>query len=144
MRTERRQIDSLRDIVKHCDEVEEFVAGFTRDKFEGDRRTYNAVLYSLQTVGEAAIRLDKEEKRLGEAGLMERLYPDVPWKDVRGLSNILRHVYDKIDPEIIWKTATRGIHPVRNAARQVIARLQKEETAEDEPNTPPTPGRCRS
>jgi len=42
------------------------VAGFTREAFESDRRTYNAVLYSLQTVGEAAIRLDKEEKRLGD------------------------------------------------------------------------------
>ena len=62
--TERRRIDSLRDIVKYCDQVEEFAAGFTRDQFEHDRKTYNAVLYSLQTIGEAAIRLDKEEKRL--------------------------------------------------------------------------------
>jgi uncharacterized protein with HEPN domain len=128
MPTERRRIDSLRDIVKYCDQVEEFAAGFTPDQFERDRRTYNAVLYSLQTIGEAAIRLDRQEKRLGQGGLMERLYPDVPWPDVRGLSNIVRHGYDEIDAEIIWKTATASIHRVRDAARQEIARLRADET----------------
>ena len=128
MPTERRRIDSLSDIVTYCDQIEEFAAGLTQDQFERDRRTYNAVLYSLQTIGEAAIRLDKEEKRLGEGGLMERLYPDVPWPDVRGLSNIVRHGYDEIDAEIIWKTATTSIHSVRNAARQEIARLRADGT----------------
>jgi uncharacterized protein with HEPN domain len=135
MPTERRRIDSLRDIVRYCDQVDEFVAGFTQAQFEHDRKTYSAVLYSLQTIGEAAIRLDKEEKRLGEAGLIERLYPNVPWPDVRGLSNIVRHGYDEIDAEIIWKTAATSIHPVRDAARQEIARLQPDDTDKDDPDT---------
>jgi uncharacterized protein with HEPN domain len=135
MPTERRRIDSLRDIVEYCDQVEEFAAGFTPDQFEHDRKTYNAVLYSLQTIGEAAIRLDKEEKRLSEGGLMERLYPGVPWPDVRGLSNIVRHGYDEIDAEIIWKTATTSIHPVRDATRQEIARLQQDKTDKDDSDT---------
>jgi uncharacterized protein with HEPN domain len=136
MPTERRRIESLRDVVKYCDQVEEFVAGFTRDQFEHDRRTYSAVLYSLQTIGEAAIRLNKEDERLGESGLMERLYPDVPWPDVRGLSNIVRHGYDEIDAEIVWKTATTRIQSVRDAAREEIARLQRDETDQDQPGRP--------
>jgi uncharacterized protein with HEPN domain len=67
--------------VKYCDQIEAFLLGFTREAFDADLRTQNAVLYSLQTVGEAAIRLDKR-------------YPHVPWRDVRGLSNIVRHGYD--------------------------------------------------
>src|SRR5438309_879133 len=51
-----------------------------------------------------------------------------PWPDVRGLSNIVRHGYDEIDAEIIWKTATTSIQRVRDAARQEIARLRAEET----------------
>jgi uncharacterized protein with HEPN domain len=89
---------------------------------DADLRTQNAVLYSLQTVGDAAIRLDKEEKRRGEPGLMESRYPDVPWRDVRGLSNVVRHGYDDIDLDIIWTTATEGIRPVRDAANQEITR----------------------
>lgn len=139
MPTERRRIDSLRDIVDYCEQVEEFVAGFTREAFESDRRTYNAVLYSLQTVGEAAIRLDKEEKRLGEGGLMERLYPDIPWRDVRGLSNIVRHVYDELDAGLIWTTAASRIGSVRDAARQEMARLQQDDDIDEARHVPPKP-----
>jgi uncharacterized protein with HEPN domain len=59
---------------------------------------------------------------------MERLYPDVSWPDVRGLSNIVRHGYDEIDPKIIWKTATARIQSVRDAARREIVRLQPDQT----------------
>ena len=85
MLTERRRIECLRDIVKYCDQIEAFLHGFTREAFDADLRTQNAVLYSLQTVGEAAIRLDREEKRRGEPGLTESRCPPVPWRDVRGI-----------------------------------------------------------
>ena len=122
MPTERRRIECLRDIVKYCDQIEAFLRGFTREALDADLRTKYAVLYSLQTVGEAAIRLQNEEKRLGEPGLTESRYPHIPWRDVRGLSNVVRHGYDDIDPGIIWTTATEGIRPIRDAANQEIAR----------------------
>jgi uncharacterized protein with HEPN domain len=124
MPTERRRIECLRDIVKYCDQIEAFLRGFTREAFDADLRTQNAVLYSLQTVGEAAIRLDKEEKRQSEPGLMENRYSHIPWRDVRGLSNVVRHGYDDIDLDIVWTTATEGIRPVRDAANREIARAR--------------------
>jgi uncharacterized protein with HEPN domain len=125
MRSERRRIDSLRGIVENCDAVQTFVAGFTREAFDLDQRTLRAVLYSLQTVGEAAIRLDKEEKRLGAGGQMERLYPQISWRDVRGMSNIVRHQYDDLNLDLIWTTATESIDPIRTAANQEIDRLNR-------------------
>ena len=122
MPTDRRRIECLRDIAKYCDQIEAFLRGFTCEALDADLRTKNAVLYSLQTVGEAAIRLHKEEKRRGEPGLMEGRYPHIPWRDVRGLSNVVRHGYEDIDPDIIWTTVTEGIRPVRDAANQEIAR----------------------
>jgi uncharacterized protein with HEPN domain len=126
MPTERHRTECLRDIVKYCDQIEAFLRGFTREVFDADLRTQNAVLYSLQTVGEAAIRLDKEEKRRSEPGLMEGRYPHIPWRDVRELSNVVRHGYDDIDLDIVWTTATEGIRPVRDAANREIARADSD------------------
>jgi uncharacterized protein with HEPN domain len=126
MPTERRRIECLRDIVKYCDQIEAFLRGFAREAFDADLRTQNAVLYSLQTVGEAAIRWDKEEKRRSEPGLIESRYPHIPWRDVRGLSNVVRHGYDDIDLDIVWTTATEGIRPVRDAANREIARADSD------------------
>jgi uncharacterized protein with HEPN domain len=124
MRSEKRRIDALRHIVKYCDDVERFLSGFSREAFDSDLRTIRAVLYSLQTIGEAAIRLDKDEKRRGVDGELESRYPQIPWRDVRGMSNFVRHQYDEINVDLIWTTATESIFPIRNVAKQEIARLE--------------------
>jgi uncharacterized protein with HEPN domain len=124
MRSEKRRIDGLRDIVKNCEDIQSFLSGVSRQAFDSDLRTIKAVLYSLQTIGEAAIRLDKEEKRRGTDGELERLYPQIPWHDVRGMSNFIRHLYDEIDLDLVWTTAAASIYPVRDAAKQEIARLE--------------------
>ena len=118
MPTEWRRIDSLRDIVTCCDQIEEFAAGFTRDQFERDRRTYNAVLYSLQTIGEAAIRLDKEEKRLGERGLMERLYPDVRGRTFAAFRTSFGTATTRSTP----KSSGRRPRPASNPSEMPLAR----------------------
>ncbi|QOZ36491.1 DUF86 domain-containing protein [Bradyrhizobium sp. CCBAU 53421] len=82
MASERRRIACLRDVMKCCDQIGAFLCAGSRKAFDGDLRTQNAILYSLQTVGEAAIGLDKEEKRRSEPGLMEGCYPHIPWRDV--------------------------------------------------------------
>src|SRR5258708_32768948 len=123
MRSKNRRIDALRDIVKYCDDVEKFLLGFSREAFDRDLRTIRAVLYSLQTVGEAAIRLDKDEKRRGVDGELEGRYPQIPWRDVRGISNFVRHQDDGINLGLGWTTATKSIFPIRDAAKKEIARL---------------------
>jgi uncharacterized protein with HEPN domain len=124
MRSKNRRIDALRHIVTYCDDLEKFLLGFSREAFDRDLRTIRAVLYSLQTIGEAAIRLDKDEKRRAVDGELEGRYPQIPWRDVRGMSNFVRHQYDEIDLDLVWTTATKSIFPIRDAAKLEIARLE--------------------
>lgn len=85
-----------------------------------------AVQYALLIVSEAA-------RRLGP--LAERLAPDQPWTDIRGIGNVLRHQYDEIDPEVIWSIVQRDLATLKVAARQVVLVL----SANDAENQPPTP-----
>ena len=57
-----------------------------------------AVERKLQIISEAAIRLAKEA---------ERVCPGVPWRDVRGIGNQLRHAYERIDLATIWKLSSK-------------------------------------
>jgi|SRR5450755_3579351 uncharacterized protein with HEPN domain len=141
MLSEKRRIQCLRDIIKNCEDVQTFLSGITREQFSADLKTVNAVMYSIQTVGEAAIRLDKEEKRNGTAGDLENRYPHIEWRDLRGMSNFIRHQYDKIKLDLIWKTAVESLLPMVTMAKQEIARLEgsMEETSEDANEKPPSP-----
>src|SRR5712691_9366508 len=64
--------------------------------FVQDLKTYDAVERRLERISEAS-------KKLGS--LAEELWPEIPWVKLRGLGNLLRHEYDRIDGVRIWSTA---------------------------------------
>ena len=70
----------------------------------------DAVERNLQKISEAAIRLG------GHAAI---LCPDVPWHNVRGMGNWLRHQYDSVDLEIVWLTVTDKLPTLKAAVTRV-------------------------
>ena len=47
----------------------------------------------------------------------EELCPGIPWRDIRGIGNLLRHGYDRIDPHVIGRTVTVIMGPGTLARR---------------------------
>jgi len=72
-----------------------------------------AVERKLQTISEAAIRLADEA---------ERLCPGVPWRDVRGIGNQLRHAYERIDLATIWNTVIEDLPALKAAVKDALKR----------------------
>jgi uncharacterized protein with HEPN domain len=124
MSTDRRA-DWLADIVENCDRIARHVAGQTRDSYCADEKTIDAVERCLQRICEAATRLRHDEIR-GDAGpSLETLYAEVPWDDVRGMGDILRHKYDRVDDDLVWTTISEKLSPLREAAAREIARRKR-------------------
>ena len=86
---------SLRDIGNAIVLIEKFTSGMDFEAFYGDPKTVAAVERKLQIISEAAIRLG------GEA---ERRCPGLPWREIRGIGNWLRHEYERIELPVIWRT----------------------------------------
>ena len=86
------------------------------EEFCAEKKTEAAVERKLSVLSEAAIRL-------GEAG--PRLCPDIPWRDVRGIGNWLRHQYDRADRETIWTTVERDLPAIKSYVFQVLERERK-------------------
>jgi uncharacterized protein with HEPN domain len=45
--------------------------------------------------------------------------PDVPWKQIRGIDNILRHEYHKIADDVIWVVIVEHIAPLKAAVEAI-------------------------
>jgi uncharacterized protein with HEPN domain len=101
----------LRDIRESIQLIEEFVSGMDLEAFQDDSKTRAAVERKLLIVSEAAIRL----KDKGEA-----LCPGVPWREIRGMGNWLRHQYDRVDVETIWNTIQDDLPPLKAAAEKAL------------------------
>ena len=76
-----------------------FTKGRSRADLDSDRMLTFAVLYALQTVGEAASRISQETR--------DR-HSQIPWPVIIGMRHRLVHAYADIDHDILWTTATEA------------------------------------
>jgi uncharacterized protein with HEPN domain len=90
---------SLRHIFDGISMIEQFTAGVSLETFRDDPMRVAAVERYLQKISEAAVRLGDQA---------ETLCPGLPWRDIRGIGNWLRHQYDRVDLETLWNTAIEG------------------------------------
>lgn len=101
----------LRDICESIQQIDEFVSGMDLEAFQDDSKTRAAVERKLLVISEAAIRL----KNMGEV-----LCPGVPWREIRGIGNWLRHQYDRVDVETIWNTVQDDLPPLKEAVEGAL------------------------
>ena len=54
--------------------------------------------------------------------------------DIRGIGNILRHGYDRIDPIVIWRTVQQDLQPLQLAAMIALSRFEDHLEDGEEPS----------
>jgi uncharacterized protein with HEPN domain len=109
----RRERLRLGDIVENGDAIAEYVRGLDLTAFASDRMRIDAVERCLERIIEAIAKIGAER--------MAAIAPDVPYREVRGLGNRLRHSYDLLDVRIIWETATVSVPALRRSCAQAIS-----------------------
>jgi uncharacterized protein with HEPN domain len=102
---------SLRDISEAIAMIEQFTLGMNFDSFRGDPKTVAAVERKLQTISEAAVRLGDDA---------ERLCPGLPWHNIRGIGNWLRHQYDRVDVQTVWNTVTDDLPALKAGVMEAL------------------------
>ena len=91
----REWIFRLEDILNALVRIQQYTQGFDLKRFDEDQRTIDAVVRNFEIIGEAA-------RHIPEA--ITKKYPEVPWKYMKDMRNILIHEYFGIHTEIIWQT----------------------------------------
>ena len=91
---DRIRLQHMADALGHA---MRFVEGRRREDLEGDAMLGFAVMYALQTAGEAASKVSPEAR--AEC-------PRVPWVDIIGMRHRLVHAYADIDADVVWRTVT--------------------------------------
>jgi uncharacterized protein with HEPN domain len=108
-------IKSLKDILADIASIEQFTQGIDLKTFDENKQVTYAVKYALLRISEAA-------HRLGDTAA--ELCPDVPWRDIRGIGNRLRHAYDTIDAGLIWLVVKRDLVPLKTAIEAALRKIQ--------------------
>lgn len=104
----------LQHILDAIDRASSYIVGMDVEAFEQDTRTQDAVIRSIEIIGEAA-----NKARLADPDFAAR-FADVPWDVMYGMRNRIVHDYFEVDLRIVWQTIHRDLPVLR---KQVAAAL---------------------
>jgi uncharacterized protein with HEPN domain len=91
---DRQALIDIRDVLDRA-------LGYPIDKvdtFQDKDYLQDAVIRCLEVLGEACKRLSPE---------MRQLHPELPWRAMAGMRDILIHAYDQVDLEEVWMAYQR-------------------------------------
>lgn len=108
----------LADVLDAIDKIAEFIGAIDLNAYRADDKTKAAVERKLQVLTEAIIRLEDESPGA---------YPEIDQKGYRGMGNILRHSYHRVDDSIVWGTVKEDLPDLRAIVQRLLRALPAEQ-----------------
>jgi uncharacterized protein with HEPN domain len=103
----------LEDILESIERIEQYTKGITKDEFLDDYEKQDAIMKRLEVIGEAVKNIPTGVKKK---------YPEIPWKDMAGMRDVLIHEYFGVLMERIWDTAKNDIPKLK---KQILGLFEK-------------------
>ena len=87
--------ERIQDILNAIDTIQSRTADMSFDQFSQDETIVKAVIYDLIVIGEAAINIPAD---------VQALAPELPWRLMSDMRNIMAHEYFQVNLRITWST----------------------------------------
>jgi len=95
----------IEHIIESIELIEKYVKNHTKDDFLSSTQLQDSVIRRLEIIGEAVKNIPDNYRKK---------YPDVKWKEIAGLRDILIHQYFGIDFELTWEIVIRDLPEIKN------------------------------
>lgn len=101
----------LQKVLMEISIVNDITRRYTKEEFLDDVIAQRAVAMTIINIGELTTVLPEN---------FRASYPQIPWRKIKGLRNIMAHKYEIIDFEDVWETATTSIPELEKYLREII------------------------
>ncbi|MCZ7887585.1 DUF86 domain-containing protein [Agrobacterium sp. ST15.16.055] len=107
----RRIWPVLSEMLDAIQGIETHTAGLSLDDFKQNWLLKLAVQRALEIISEASRHIPAE--------LLRDVAPEIPWKQIHGIGNTLRHEYHKVADDVIWAVVTENVAPLKIAVQAI-------------------------
>ncbi len=96
----QRDLSYLTDIIQAGKQIQAFIKGVDKAQFSNSSLIQSAVIRQIEIIGEATKRISENFKSK---------HPEIPWKKIAGMRDILIYAYDHVDIDEVWNAAETSI-----------------------------------
>jgi uncharacterized protein with HEPN domain len=105
-------VTRLSDIIEAIERVRGIIGDMPLDEFETDWQKQWLVERGVEILSEASRHLPDD---------LKTRHPDLPWRKVAGIGNVLRHNYGSIAPPLMWTLVRDNLPPLEQVCREELA-----------------------
>jgi uncharacterized protein with HEPN domain len=112
--TERPASQISQDILETIAYLEGSTNGVSLEAFEANPEKLFAVVKAIEIIGETVKKIPNETRSQ---------YPQIPWKDIARIRDVLVHNYWRIDSRVVWSTVQDGIPLLKPTITELAAKF---------------------
>jgi len=101
-------------IAESIEKIEDYTRG-GRDVFMDSLMAQDAVVRNFEVIGEAVKQIP---------GFLKEKRPDIPWRRIAGLRDVLIHQYMSVDLEAVWAIVEEDLPILKQAVTGILAGVQ--------------------
>jgi uncharacterized protein with HEPN domain len=94
----------LADMLEAIETAEGVLETLDYQEFRADRARRYSIERCIEIVSEASRHIPEP---------LKQQYPEIPWREIAAIGNLIRHDYRRLDDRILWKTATRSLRDLK-------------------------------
>ena len=109
----------LIDILESIEKINEYVKATTEEGFSENTQVQDAIVRRLEIMGEAVKNIPWEFKDK---------YPEIPWKKIAGMRDILIHEYFGVNLKRVWRIVEKDLPELKSQISKILNSLSEEST----------------
>jgi len=108
----RDELVFLEDILESIEKIASYIENSSEIEFEKNPEKQDAVIRRIEIIGEAVKNISFDTRNE---------YPQIPWREMAGMRDIVVHEYFGVSIGMVWRVAFSDIQNLKSDIEKIIA-----------------------